>query len=64
MAILTCDTLQRIRRGTAAVDLKRWPATLVDKMAFGMRRNPSPFPDRIWLRHSALLDAARHHTRG
>lgn len=24
---------------------------------FGNRRNPSPFPDRVWRRHSALLDA-------
>jgi hypothetical protein len=23
------------------------------------RRNPSPYPDRIWCRHSALLEAAR-----
>lgn len=22
------------------------------------RHNPSPFPDRIWSRHSALLDSA------
>lgn len=24
---------------------------------FSSRRNPSPFPDRVWHRHSALLDA-------
>jgi hypothetical protein len=25
---------------------------------FSSRSNPSPYPDRIWRRHSALLDAA------
>lgn len=36
----------------------KWLASRVVAL-FRSRRNPSPFPDRIWRRHSALLDAAR-----
>lgn len=25
------------------------------------QRNPSSFPDRVWQRHSALLDAGKQH---
>ena len=34
-----------------------WLTQKVGKL-FTSRRNPSPFPDRVWRRHSALLDAA------
>lgn len=34
-----------------------WVASQLGRI-FSRRGNPSPFPDRVWLRHSALLDAA------
>ncbi len=30
---------------------------------FSRRHNPSPFPDRVWARHSALLDSAWKQSR-
>lgn len=36
----------------------KWLASRV-VLLFSSRRNPSPYPDRIWCRHSALLEAAK-----
>lgn len=41
----------------------KWLMAQFDAL-FGLtRRNPSPFPDRVWSHHSALLDAAWKRSR-
>lgn len=41
----------------------KWLAQQVQSLLQSGRYNPSPFPDRVWSRHSALLDAATHRSQ-
>ncbi len=36
----------------------RWLGKQLYELFTSSRHNPSPFPDRVWSRHSALLDSA------
>lgn len=36
----------------------RWVGRQLVAIFQDNRHNPSPFPDRVWSRHSALLDSA------
>lgn len=41
----------------------KWLVAQFDALFGATRRNPSPFPDRVWSHHSALLDAAWKRSR-
>jgi hypothetical protein len=65
MAIIVVD---RAYLQTSSPALKSQPLQRFKKQLAGMlfgrnKRNRSPFPDRVWARHSALLNAARLNTR-
>jgi len=61
MAIIVVDGgyLKTTSHSAKSDNLKRMKKYLMS-MIFGRnKRNRSPFPDRVWARHSALLNASR-----
>lgn len=61
MAIIVVDNvyLQAAARGGKSRSLQRLKQQLRAMLSVRNKYNRSPFPDRVWARHSALLTAAR-----
>jgi hypothetical protein len=58
MALIIGDIHPVAERPSLPAMTARWLTSRIS-LLFSSRRNPSPYPDRIWRRHSALLEAAR-----
>lgn len=56
MAVIIGDIDRSIESGSRRAKHYRWLVQQVGKMV-SRRANPSAFPERVWQRHSALLDA-------
>ena len=41
----------------------KWVGQTLTQLFTGSRHNPSPLPERVWSRHSALLESARKHSQ-
>jgi len=61
MAIIVVDGgyLKSASQVGKAPNLKRLKKQLISMLFERNKRNRSPFPDRVWERHSALLNASR-----
>jgi len=66
MAIIVADSryLQASSQTLKSQSLQRFKKQLAAVLFGRNKRNRSPFPDRIWARHSALLNAARFSAQG
>lgn len=61
MAIIVADNLFLQTAATQVKNsrIQRLKKHLIDVLFSRVKHNRSPFPDRVWVRHSALLNAAR-----
>jgi len=58
MAVVLGNTLHLPEQVRFSVQPIRWIGKKFYALFTSTRHNPSPFPDRVWSRHSALLDSA------
>ena len=56
MAVIIGDIYRSIETDSRGAKPYRWLVRQVGKI-MSNRGNPSAFPERVWQRHSALLDA-------
>lgn len=58
MAVMIGNTHHVAEHVHFTVQPLKWLARKFYQAFTSSRHNPSPFPDRVWSRHSALLDSA------
>jgi hypothetical protein len=63
MAVMIGNTHHVAEHIHFSVQPVKWIGKQLCDVFSSSRHNPSPFPDRVWSHHSALLDAAWKQSR-